>query len=208
MSGPGFEEVLFTLRAMRRMRPDPVPEPEIRWLIEAATQAASAHNSQTWGFVVVTDAELRRRLAEAYRKLAEKAVKPGADGSMGLAEEERRVWANAYEFGKRFHEVPALIVCCMRATRPDSPVGGSSFYGSIYPAIQNLMLAARYRGLGTVLTTLHLSDEASFKKILDIPDDVCTVAIIPVGYPSGEWKRPVRKSADAVTHWNRWDPTR
>lgn len=206
MAGPGFEEVLFTMRAMRRMRPDPVPEAELRWLIEAATQAASAHNSQTWGFVVVTDAELRNRLADAYRRLAEKAVKPGADGSMGLPEHERRVWANAYEFGKRFHEVPALIVCCMRATRPDTPVWSSSFYGSIYPAIQNLMLAARYRGLGTVLTTLHLSDEPSFKKILDIPDDVCTVAIIPVGYPAGEWKRPVRKPADAVTHWNRWDP--
>ena len=59
-----------------------------------------------------------------------------------------------------------------------------------------------------MLTTLHLSDEPSFKKILDIPDDVCTVAIIPVGYPTGEWKRPVRKPADEVTHWNRWDPKR
>jgi nitroreductase len=208
MGGPGFEEVLFTTRAMRRLRPDPVPEAELRYLIEAATQAASAHNSQTWGFVVVTERAQRQRIADAYRVLAERAVKPGADGSMGLPEEERRIWANAYEFGKRFHEVPALIVCCMRATRPDTPVGGSSFYGSIYPAIQNLMLAARYRGLGTVLTTLHLSDEPAFKKILELPDDVCTVAIIPVGYPTGEWKRPVRKPAEGVTHWNRWDPKR
>ena len=132
MAGPGFEEVLFTTRAMRRMRPDPVPEAELRWLIEAATQAASAQNSQTWAFIVVTDAGLRRRMAEAYRRLAEEAVKPGADGSMGLPEHERKVWAHAYEFGKRFHEVPALIVCCMRAKHPDSPLLGSSFYGSIY----------------------------------------------------------------------------
>jgi nitroreductase len=208
MQRPDFEEVLFTTRAMRRMRPDPVPEAELRFLVEAATQAASAHNSQTWGFVVVTDREQRRRIAQAYRELAERAVKPGADGSMGLPESERRIWANAYEFGKRFHEVPALIVCCMRATRPDTPVSSSSLYGSIYPAIQNLILAARYRGLGTVLTTLHLADEPRFKKILEIPDDVMTVAIIPVGYPSGEWKRPVRRPADEVTHWNRWDPKR
>jgi nitroreductase len=208
MDRPGFEEVLFTTRAMRRMRPDPVPESELRYLVEAATQAASAHNSQTWAFVVVTDRAQRQRIADAYRELAERAVKPGADGSMGLPEHERQIWANAYEFGKRFHEVPALIVCCMRATRPDTPVWSSSFYGSIYPAIQNLMLAARFRGLGTVLTTLHLSDEPRFKKILELPDDVCTVAIIPVGYPTGAWKRPVRKPADEVTHWNRWDPTR
>jgi nitroreductase len=208
MPGPEFEEVLFTTRAMRRMRPDPVPEADLRWLIEAATQAASAQNSQSWGFIVVTDAGQRRRIADAYRRLAEKAVKPGADGSMGLPEHERKVWGHAYEFGKRFHEVPALIVCCMRAKHPDTPLMGSSFYGSIYPAIQNLMLAARHRGLGTVLTTLHLGDEASFKEILEIPDDVCTVAIIPVGYPAGEWKRPVRRPAEEVTHWDRWDPAK
>jgi nitroreductase len=208
MERPGFEEVLFTTRAMRRLRPDAVPESELRFIVEAATQAASAHNSQSWAFVVVTDREQRRRIGDAYRELAERAVKPGADGSLGLPEHERKVWANAYEFGQRFHEVPALVVCCMRAAHPRTPVMSSSFYGSIYPAIQNLMLAARYRGLGTVLTTLHLADEARFKKILEIPDDVSTIAIIPVGYPAGKWKRPVRRSAGEVTHWDRWDPRR
>ena len=80
----------------------------------------------------------------------------------------------------------------------------STHYGSIYPAIQNLMLAARARGLGTTLTTLHKAAEDEIKAILEIPDDVDTVALIPIGYPEGRFGRPKRRPSRDVTHWDRW----
>ena len=80
----------------------------------------------------------------------------------------------------------------------------STYYGSLYPAVQNLMLAARYCGLGTVLTTLHLIEEPRIKQILEIPDEMNTEAIIPVGYPEGRFAQPLRAPAAEVTHWERW----
>jgi nitroreductase len=80
----------------------------------------------------------------------------------------------------------------------------ATWYGSIFPAVQNMMLAARARGLGTVLTTLHLGAEQAVKDLLGIPDDVATVAIIPIGHPEGEWKKPVRRPSEELTHWDQW----
>ncbi len=200
-----IHDAIHTLRAMRRLRPDPVPEAEIRYVIEAATQAASATNAQQWAFVVVRDAERRRRVGELYREIAEKLVRPMLDEGSGLPEETRKVYGHAWGLAERMVEVPAMIVACMR-----EPVAGeaisahAAFFGSIFPAVQNLMLAARARGLGTTLTTLHLAEEKRFKEILDIPESVQTVAMIPIGYPTGKWKTPVRRQIGEVTHWDRW----
>jgi nitroreductase/3-phenylpropionate/cinnamic acid dioxygenase small subunit len=204
MDQPSFEEVLFTTRAMRRLRPDPIPEQELRFVIEAATQAASGQNTQPWSFVVVTDPGLRRQIGAVYLEIAERAVRPGAEGSQPMPEAMRKVYAHAYRFAPRFGDAPALVVCCMNGPRPAELSWSATYYGSIFPAIQNLMLAARYRGLGTVLTTLHLAEEARIKSILGIPADVDTVAIIPLGYPEGKWARPLRRPAREVTHWDRW----
>ena len=96
----------------------------------------------------------------------------------------------------------------MRSPRPTDLAWSATWYGSIFPAVQNLMLAARSRGLGTVLTTLHLLDEAPFKKILGLPDDVHSVAIIPVGHPEGKFGPPVREPVETFLHRDRWDPDR
>ena len=202
MLEPSLHDAIFSLRAMRRMKPDPVPEADLRYLIEAATQAASGHNSQSWGFIVVRDAQQRRRIGEAYHELAKTSVKTTLEGEM--PEDERKVYQNAWRLAERFVDIPVLIVACMRGPIPTTRAWESTYYGSIYPAVQNLMLAARSRGLGTVLTTLHLLDETRFAKILELPDDVHTVAIIPVGYPQGEFGRPMRAPAESVTHWDRW----
>lgn len=202
MSELSLRDAIFSLRAMRRMKKDPVPEEDLCFLVEAATQAASGHNQQSWGFIIVRDAEQRRRIGEAYLELATTSVKTALESEM--PEADRKVYQNAWRLAERFVDVPALIVACMRGPIPTDRAWQSTYYGSIYPAVQNLMLAARSRGLGTVLTTLHLLDETPFAKILELPDDVHTTAIIPVGYPEGEFGRPVRAPAESVTHWDRW----
>ena len=204
MSDISLRDAIYSLRAMRRMKKDPVPEEDLRAIVEAATQAASGHNQQTWNFIVVRDADQRRRIGEAYLELAGTSVKPALQGEM--PETDRKIYDNAWRLAGRFKDVPALVVCCMQGPVPSDRAWQSTWYGSIYPAIQNLMLAARARGLGTVLTTLHLLDETPFRKILELPDEIVTVAIIPVGYPEGEFGKPLRDPAERFTHWDRWSP--
>jgi len=200
-----IHDAIHTLRAMRRLLPDPVPEQEIRYVIECATQAASATNAQQWAFVVVRDAEQRRKVAELYLEIADKLVRPSTEEGSPLAEDTRKVFLHAWQLAERMPEVPAMIVACMRERVAGEAASAlASYYGSIFPAVQNLMLAARARGLGTTLTTLHLAEEKRFKEILAIPESVQTVALIPIGYPTGEWKTPVRREVDAITHWDRW----
>jgi nitroreductase len=200
-----IHDAIHTLRAMRRLKPDPVPEAEIRYIIESATQAASATNAQQWAFVVVQDAEQRRKVGELYREIAEKLVLPATKEGSGLPEETRKVYGHAWALAERMPEVPAMIVACLcEPVAGEAVSANAAYYGSIFPAVQNLMLAARERGLGTTLTTLHLAEEKRFKEILGIPESVQTIALIPLGYPTGKWKKPVRRSIDEITHWDQW----
>jgi nitroreductase len=203
MAGLDVHEAIFTLRAMRGLHPDPVPESDLRYLVEAATQAASGSNQQHWAFVVVTDADQRRRIGEVYRELGERFIRPrlAADG---LARDEERVYRGALRLAECLGDAPALVVACMRGPQPRDPGMCSAWYGSIYPAIQNLMLAARSRGLGTTLTTLHKAGDDQIRKILEVPEAFETVALIPVGRPRGAWGKPRRRPAREVTHWDRF----
>jgi nitroreductase len=104
---------------------------------------------------------------------------------------------------------PALVVACMEGPPPRDPAGAATWWGSIFPAVQNLLLAARARGLGATLTTLHRAAEDEVKSILEVPAGVETVALIPVGYPEGRgFGPPRRRPADEVTFWDRWGARR
>ncbi len=201
-------EALFSLRAMRRLRPDPVPEADLAYLVEAATQAPSGTNAQRWAFVVVTDPETRRRLGEIYRELGERYIRDAGLASGRLDESATKVYRNALWLVDHLGEAPALILACVEGRPPREPAAASTYYGSIFPAIQNLMLAARARGLGSTLTTLHKAREGDVRAVLGIPDHVETVALIPVGYPRGRFGRPLRRPAWEVTHWDRWQSRR
>ena len=207
-SGPdvseiGLDEAIFSLRAMRRLHPDPVASEDLRYLVEAATQAATGSNQQRWAFVVITDAEQRRRIGEVYRDLGERYLRPALEGG-ALPASERRVYRGALQLAAELGCAPALILACLRGPHPVEPAACSTWYGSIYPAVQNLMLAARSRGLGTTLTTLHKADDGRIRKIVALPEEFETVALIPVGRPRGDFGRPARKPAAEVTHWDRW----
>jgi nitroreductase len=204
MAEISVHEAIHSLRAMRRLKPDPVPPEDLRYLVRAATQAASAENDQNWAFVVVTDAGPRKLLGEIYREIGERVIRDQALASGTLPEETERIHRRAMILVEHLGEAPALIVVAQRGRPPTQPAQSSAWYGSIYPAIQNLMLAARSRGLGTTLTTLHKLREEDVKRALEIPDEYETVALIPVGYPRGKWGEPRRASPEQVTHWNRW----
>jgi len=204
MADLSLHEAMYTLRAMRRLKPDPVSPDDLRYLVHAATMAPTATNAQPWAFLIVTDSATRSAVAEVYREIGRRLIRDDALASSKLSERAARVYRNAMVLVEGMAEVPAQIVVATRGRHPIDATQASAFYGSIYPAVQNLMLAARSRGLGTTLTTLHKAREHDIKAILGIPHDYETIALIPVGYPRGRWGRPLRRPSREVTHWNHW----
>ncbi len=203
-------EVIGTQRAMRRLKPDPVPEEYIKQLIWAATRAPSGGNRQPWRFLVVTDAEKRAALAGLYKEAWDGYAPGAAAVSERLSGEEAasndRVVKSSQYLADHMHEVPVLIVVCSLASAAVN--AGIASGSSIYPAVQNLMLAARALGLGTALTTLHRQREDKVREILGIPETVDTAALIPVGWPMGRFGEGKRQPVEAVTYWDSWGAKR
>jgi len=197
-------EAIYSLRAMRRLAPDPVSEEDLRFLVDAATQAPSASNAQHWAFIVVTDAEQRRRLGEIYREVGRVVIRDQALASGRLSPATEKVYRNAMLLVEGMGSAPALIVVAARGQHPADAAQAAAWYGSLFPAVQNLMLAARSRGLGTTLTTLHKLREADVKAVLGIPEGWETVVLIPVGHPRGRFGPVLRAPSAQVTHWDRW----
>ncbi|SRR5713101_6888131 len=184
-------EVIRTTRAMRRLDTGrPVSDADLHSIVEAATKAPSGGNSQPVRWIVVTDRELKRKLGDVYRRCA---------AALMLDSDEPALARSAWHLIEHFGEAPALLVVCSEglARRP----------ASVFPAVQNALLAARALGLGTTLTTSHLEDEPAVKQILAIPDDVATYCIIPVGYPLGRWREAVRKPVEEVAYRDSWGKT-
>ena len=211
MNDISLDEAIFTTRAMRHFKPDPVATSDIEYLIEAATMAPSAGNLQMWAFVVVTDPELRTQIALAYREAGNGYIRDIILADPNTDVDRRRVYGKAMHNVDHLDEAPVIIVACLTQPCPDDASVASGFFGSIYPAIQNLMLAARSRNLGSVLLTLATDyspikpmEAKSVRDILNLPDDVQSVALIPIGYPEGSWGRPWREPSEKCTRWNGW----
>ena len=200
-----FFDVVTTQRAMRRLKPDPIPEPVLRQIMDAAICAPSGGNRQGWRFIVVRDSAKRARLGELYREGWGELVK--VPFYAGAAKEPagsptRRMVESAAHLAEHMGEAPVIIVACIAL---DAGVKASVITGaSIYPAVQNIMLAARALGIGSCLTTLHRYREAQVKQLLGIPPDVETVALIPLGYPLGKFGRPPRRPLAEVAFADAW----
>ena len=199
-------EVIRTQRAMRRLKPDPVPEEYIKKILWAATRAPSGGNRQNWRWLVITDPEKKKPIQQWYKEGWDRLVASGYGNRPDLPPEEaasnERVMRSAQYLADHLHEVPVLILACLLVDpgqRPDITAGSS-----IYPAVQNLMLAARALGLGTALTTLHRLHQDDIRKLLGIPDTVETAALIPVGWPKGKFGEGFRKPVEDVTYWEQW----
>jgi F420 biosynthesis protein FbiB-like protein len=203
-----FFEVVNTQRSIRQFKPDPVPDEAIWKILDAAIRAPSGGNTQPWGFLVVRELAKREAIASAVRERM-------GDPTQGRAEAQqmdpvrRRMRLASIAFRENVTSAPVLIIPCLVApTSPSSDVNSLWAGSSIYAAVQNLMLAARALGLGTVLTTFNIRIEDVIRSEFSLPDDAKPVAVIPVGYPDGERFGPTtRKPVESVTFWDAWGAT-
>lgn len=212
------EELLTTTRSVRK-RLDfsrPVPPEVVRECLELAVQAPTGASSESWHFVVVTDQEQRKALGAIYHKGYQlyrqktASAHPLYEGR-SLPPEHRttlkKVRSSSEYLADHMHEAPVLLVPCIWS-RVDgqSSADQAGVWGSILPAVWSFMLAARLRGLGTALTTVHLYYEQEAAEVLGIPyEQVTQAALIPVAYTLGtDFKPAPRMPLDSVLHWDRW----
>ncbi|MGQ0802885.1 MAG: nitroreductase family protein [Actinomycetota bacterium] len=198
-----LSEAMETQRSIRRLRPDPVDDETVRACIELALNAPTGGNRQDWEFVVVRDPDVKHQLARLNRQ-AWSVYKRVFRRRHRHNERMLRAADAAQWQADHFEEVPVVVVACMRRPRPLSPVFRSSFYGSIYPAVQNLLLAARALGLGATLTNLPVWSVLLARRTLGLPRNVTPVAAVPLGWPQGRYGPTTRRPVDEVTHLDRY----
>jgi nitroreductase len=186
---------------MRHLRPDPVPDDVVHALIEAATCAPSPGNSQGWDFIVVTEAERRHSLATILRDGVSPLLPlPSRDGDPA----RRRLLESAHHLLDHALEVPLWILVCGRPVYPASAPSADWIGAAVYPAAQNLLLAARALGLGATFSAWHMPSERAVRDLLQIPDDAKIAVTVPVGWPAKAFGPVRRKPVSEVTHWNGW----
>ena len=181
-------DIIHTTRTMRRLKPDPVPDDMIVKILEAGIKAPNGGNNQTWHFVVVKDMAIKKAVQVIYKraydeiigpKYGSSAPPPGSDA----AKYHRQHKAVEY-LTDHYHEAPVWIVACLNHGdgQPERMSGAS-----IYPAVQNMLLAARALGLGASLTTRHMFYAEEADKALELPSGYLSYAILPIGYPLGNF---------------------
>jgi nitroreductase len=206
---PGLFEVMYSCRAMRRLKPDPVPEDLLVRLVDAANQAPSGSNRQGARWIIVRDPDQKKRLADLNRAAVNAYIGPqsGRPGSLphhSAAKRQRMLEAVLWQ-AEHMHEIPALVVACYRFDEPVSGGAAARAGGSIWPAVQNLLLAARALGLGAAPTTLALADRKAARQVLGLPDDMEAFCLIPVGYPQGRFGPVTRLPVEDTLRWDRWE---
>jgi nitroreductase len=208
------EELLMTTRAVRkRLDLDrPVPREVLRECVAVALQAPSGSNRWGMQFVIVTDADQRRRLGDIYRAAYEiYRSQPGVyigsidKGDPMLNAQQQRTTESADFLGEHMGDAPALVVGCIPG-RATEPLRATMMMGSVMPGVWSFMLAARLRGLGTSWSSVHLFKEQEAAEVLGIPyDGVSQVCLTPVAYTRGtSFKPALRPDPDEVIHWDRW----
>ena len=216
-------EAIHSARAIRRFKPDPVPEAVLTQILDAAIRAPSAGNAQNWVFLVVRDAEQRRKLGVLYRKASDiaSAMYAARGRPPHLTEEQfRRLMSSGSFLWDHLADAPVILVPCQTQPKVPPPealppdvrarhleeeryverIRGAS----IYPAVQNVILACRAFGLGTTITTNHIRCEDEVKAVLGVPDDVQTFALMPIGYPLDSFGPVVRRPVAEVVYADRW----
>jgi nitroreductase len=200
----GLMDAMATTRSIRRFRPDPIADNLLRSLLEAATWAPSGSNMQNWRLLVVRDSEKRRQIGEFYRAAFDEFYPRERLASESDPSSQRMMAGAIYLADHMGTEPPVLVLFC-RDTPSTSPFSRDWTRGaSIYPAVQNLLLAARASGLGGCLTTLHLRYEAEIKVLLGIPNGFDTYALVPIGYPRDKFGPLRRRPVEEVTYLDAW----
>lgn len=204
-----LEEAMMTQRAIRRLKPDPVDDALVLRLIELALKAPTGSNAQNWEFVVVKDPAVKAKLGKYNRQawniyggLGRRMVQRSGDAAMGKILDAVQWQADHFE------EIPVIVVACLRGVIPIwPPAATASLYGSIFPSVQNLLLAARAAGLGAALITLPLWSRFLARRALGLPFGIAPCAVIPLGWPKGRYgptrRRPVGEVVSLDRYGNR-----
>lgn len=194
-------EAMETCGASRRLKTDPVPRELLERVVYAATRAPSPGNSQGWHFIVVQDRGVKEQIQAvvAPRMQALRAALPPPERDF-----ERRMVTDAMHLVETLADVPALILVCGAPCYPPQAPMEQFVWSALYPATQNLLLAAHSLGLGTTLTTFQMVADAELHEIVGIPRDVRIGTLIPIGWPERPLRPVKRKPLTDVLHWNKW----
>jgi len=224
MAEIGLFEAMYSARALRRFKPDPVPDEVMTKILDAAIRAPSGSNAQSWLFVVVKDAGKRRQLGAIYSKASKILTALYAERprvSHFTEEQYQRFMSSVTYLFDHMHEAPVLLLACLKSAPAGAGAGALSLEvqsamakaartqgASIYPAVQNIILACRAFNLTTVLTTIHAFFEEEVKAIIKLPPEVSTFALMPIGYPRDKIgpvrRRPVNEVACLDTYGKPW----
>jgi nitroreductase len=192
-------ECIRTARAIRRLKPDPVPPALIRKVCEAGTFAPSGGNRQPWFFIAVTEPERRAYVAERYRRTFHSYIQPAVEAARdpSYPEAKRRNLRAAMYLAEHMHEVPVHLFVAGWKRRGEPQVQ------ALYPAIQNILLACRAVGLGASLTTAHVAFRDEIDPWLGLSEDTPSCALLPIGWPRGKHGVPPRRSIDTCLFFER-----
>jgi len=215
VSGGDLFEALHTLRSVRHFRPDPLPDSILRSILEAATRAPSARNAQPWYFLAVRDPDINRAIATLYLTAWQQAQRytsaVDADADIKDRPDYGRMMRSVDTLATHLDNVPVIVLALLDTTQLGPMADGhgtilapQSVYASIFPAVQNLMLAARGLGVGSTLTTVFSSVEAEIRDAAGIPPHMHIAALVPLGYPQQPFRVTKRKPLDAVAFLDRW----
>lgn len=205
--GMPMVEAMRTQRAVRRLHTDPVDLELVYELLELSLKAPTSSNSQDWVYVVVTDRAQKQRLGKLYVpvfKTLQPLLRRGAK-----TEQERRAMAPGEWQVEHFADIPVFVIPCYRNNLKHRPSGWpqisvSSFYGSVYPAVQNLLLSCRAVGLGASLQTLPIAVTPFASRVLGLPKDLSPVCVIPIGWAKGRYGPTTRAAIEDVVHIDRY----
>jgi len=211
-------EAIRTTISVRRFTNAAVTDDEIMQCIQAATQAPSGGNIQPWRFLVLTDSAVKRAIGEIYRRAYaryEPAVRRTLPPPRSAEDQARseRMMASARHLADHIGKVPAMVLVLipnisMTLQDADGTLDVGTPFASVYPAVQNFMLAARALGIGTTLTTVYRIYQGEVRAVCGVPDSYEVVALIPMGRPQKPFTVGRRRSADQVTYWNRFGARR
>ena len=197
-------EAMSTMRAMRRLKPDPVPDELINRILQAGQYAPSGGNTQRWRFLDVKDPEIKKQVQAYYARLYDETVGPRYASSSpppGSDPERYKRQNDAVKYlTDHYHEAPVWIVACLEAGENPGRTAGSSIYG----AVQNMCLAIRALGLGTTLTTRHTGYGKEVDAIFGLPPGVQSYAILPIGWPMGRFGPLGRGPLKDVVYQDTW----
>ena len=190
-------ETMFTQRAIRRFRPEPIPDADLQDILEAAIRAPNGGNTQPWHFLVIKDPDLRTKFAELYHeawwaKRRDQGIKGPQDLPPG-----KNSMRSAMRLADQIGQAPVIVLLCATAQ-------GAGPMASVIPAAQNLLLAATAFGIGGTITTLHADVEERVHKLLGIPESAQVVYCLPLGYPRGTFGPVQRKPLSEVCSYDRW----